>query len=119
MFIKWKRYTHRLKNWRHPDDYSLSAVLVECQRVDGKPRHKVIAHLATVSESGIHNPMKSVGFWNCLRFKMTELGFTDEQQAQIEQLAERRVPRPPDNAIVARSVVPKMAPIVHVLGTTK
>ena len=62
MFVRWKRRPMS-RGKRLTGEKALSAVLVVSARVDGRPRQRVIGHLATIQEHGIPHYWHRVGFW--------------------------------------------------------
>jgi hypothetical protein len=96
MFIRWKK----------TGPHSFAAQLVECRRIDGKPRQKIIKHLATIYEGvldekkwmkrGLTEPDQ---FWYFVHCSLDELGdrLTPEERGIIEWDLMQRVPRPSDD----------------------
>lgn len=89
-----KQHIAAVRERRPTGDYILSAQLVECHRVDGKPRQKVIKYLGTISERGIEHIGHRVHFWRHVGAALKTLDLAPEQQHIIEQALHARVPFP-------------------------
>ena len=131
MFVKWKkRKSGREPNpyaWRSLDDkgfVTYTATLVEAVRVNGKPRQRHVAVLASVrtfDEPGCgHRPREyqamqlpdgrycytrwslfdkpgSAGFWIDARKRLASLDLTDSQVQQIEAAIAKVIPEPAEH----------------------
>ncbi len=106
MFVRWKRreptahkhhiysrgrgtyifYSGRYR-WKDADERgaSLYAVLVRSARVNGKPRQKVIKHLARAAEKHLDQLWQRVVFWDEVRPKLVALRLPPDELAKIEQ----------------------------------
>jgi hypothetical protein len=95
MFVRWK------KSGKH----SFAAVLVESRRVDGKPRQRIVKHLATIYEGDPEDPhgeTKPDQFWVHALRGLDEMGehLTPDDRAVIERALAQRVQRPADDSAV-------------------
>ena len=95
------RYRGRLAIGAH----ALSAVLVECRRVNGTPRQRFLAHLGTIEvwENGrgdiaigtggrVYGPAV-MAFWRRVSRKLDTLRVRCDRQA-VERMIAAKVPRP-------------------------
>lgn len=96
-----RRYVAAIRRSEPTGDHILSAVLVECRRVDGKPRQKVIKHLGCIRESAIGYVGHRIGFWQTASAAFKVLGLSPEQQRAIELALHERVPFPAKEEIEA------------------
>ena len=99
MFLRWKKYATKPPRSRwatNYGEYSLAAVLVESRRVNGKPRQKVIKHLASIREYGLADEMVGwhTGFWRDVEESLRDLDLSEADRAKIEAALVRRVPKP-------------------------
>jgi len=84
-------------------EYCLDAVLVESQRIDGRPRQRFVAHLGTIREQDVTDPRQRVQFWRGVNIRLDEIGITDGDRDRIAAtLANRVVPPTPDEIDVQR-----------------
>ena len=76
-------------------DVSWKAVLVENVRVDGKPRQRHVAHLASIPESAIEIVHQRRHFWDAVHERLDRLGnrMSIEDRRQIEAAIASKVPR--------------------------
>jgi len=88
-----------------------AAQLVETRRVNGQPRQRVVAHLATIDEATMVSFDTRRAFWEAIRDRLDQLrcaGVIDEtQQDKIDATLARTVPHPTQeewNAYNARLV---------------
>lgn len=91
MFVRWKKY--KLRDGSH----SLTAVLVESQRVNGKPRLKVIWTLATIKERKINRinavtEPERMRFWKWVKTRLGILGVAGPVGAKLISAIAQRVP---------------------------
>jgi hypothetical protein len=96
-----------------PPHVTRAAQLVEIRRVNGQPRQRVVAHLATIDEATMVSFDTRRAFWDVVRNRLEQLrqtGVIDErQQDKIEATLARTVPPPTQeewnvyNAGLARS----------------
>jgi hypothetical protein len=102
--VRWKRRpARRVKPWSPPDEQIWYAVLVESRRVDGKPRQKVIRHLAAIKAGQFGYPLSIARFWDQVDAALDELGIPDAERVAMESTIGAKVPRPdPDVLAQAR-----------------
>jgi hypothetical protein len=83
-------------------DVRWSAVLVQAVRIDGKPRQRNVAFLASITESAIAESgtrlsalLEHVQFWDRVDERLNRLGDrpTSEERRRVEAAIARRVPR--------------------------
>ena len=105
MFIRWQTYksvaSRPPSRWgsRYNKPQRIRAVLVESVRVDGKPRLRHIAFIASYDPKPYREHSMRGRFWLTARERLDHLAnrVTPEQRARIEAtLAERVSPLPPD-----------------------
>jgi hypothetical protein len=99
MFIRWLTYESAipLSSWRRPKDKRLTAILVESVRVDGKPRQRHIASLASIREDQIINDVGyRCSFWERITRKLDRLRnkVSADDRRRIEAALAKRVPCP-------------------------
>ena len=84
---------------RKAKSFLFTAVLVECRRVDGKPRQRVIAYLGGIREAYVdEREREHRAFWEGVDERLDELGLDPETRARVEASVESRVRRvTPDN----------------------
>jgi hypothetical protein len=102
MYVKWE---HR---WGRR---GTAAVLVESARVDGKPRQRHIAYLATYTNSlyslkegehhDEHNVHRRAWFWHDIMQRLASLDLSAEQRSHITTLVAKRLPKPTTAEITA------------------
>ena len=95
MYVKWQT-KRRSKAWHSRGDL-LTATLVECRRVDGKPRQKVVSYLGSVrldfvDEHLIHH----LHFWDSVHDRLDRVGerIDTATRRRIEMKLARRVAKP-------------------------
>ena len=102
MYVRWKKrllpavpYVNHYTKEEPPQPRSeqerlvLDAVLVESRRVDGKPRQRVIAHLASIPSASLWDPTRRCYFWEQVRDRLRDLDLPADSHASIEaKLAE-------------------------------
>ena len=91
MFGRWKK--RKLKKHYRPG-YVRYAQLVECRRVDGKPRQKVIKHLGAIRDYEREVQGHQFGFWDTADRALDELGLDAEARQEIERVLLAEVPKP-------------------------
>lgn len=95
MFVRWKRRKLKGKLSRGDDPgYALDAVLVESVRINGKPRQKFLAHLATIEERLLHQTVARFCFWRNVHFSLQPLAIDVETIEKINAALLSIVPRP-------------------------
>lgn len=121
MYVRWKRRVRahkpkRVGYWMReaaPPHVTRAAQLVESRRVNGQPRQRVVAHLATIDEATMVSFDTRRAFWDAICDRLDQLrraGVIDEtQQDEIDATLARTVPHPTQeewnayNAGLARS----------------
>ena len=70
----------------------LTAVLVECRRVDGNPRQRVVAYLGGIREAYVDERERAHRtFWRGVDERLDALGLDPETRARVEASVESRV----------------------------
>jgi hypothetical protein len=104
MYVRWK------KRRMTEHGYTLSAVVAECRRVDGRPRQRFVAHLATLEvwENGFGDVAIGFGgrasravvsrFWNDVARKLDASEHVRDRDA-VEAMIARRVPRSVESSV--------------------
>jgi hypothetical protein len=81
-----------------PPHVTRAAQLVESRRVDGQPRQRVVAYLATIDEATMVSFDTRRAFWDTVHDRLDQLrqaGVIDEkQQDKIDATLARTVPPP-------------------------
>jgi hypothetical protein len=102
MFVRWKRRpAKRVKSWSTPDEQVWCAVLVESRRVDGKPRQRVVRHLATIREGDFTMPMTVDRFWKQVDAALAAVGISGAVLEAAEGKIAAVVPHPDPEALAA------------------
>jgi hypothetical protein len=106
MYVRWKRRVRahkpkRVGYWMRepaPPHVTRAAQLVESRRVNGQPRQRFVAHLATIDEATMVSFETRRAFWDVIRDRLDQLrraGVIDEtQQDEIDATLARTVPPP-------------------------
>jgi hypothetical protein len=106
MYVRWKRRVRahkpkRVGYWTRdpaPPHVTRAAQLVEMRRVNGQPRQRVVAHLATIDEATMVSFDTRRVFWDVIHDRLDQLrraGVIDEtQQDKIDATLARTVPHP-------------------------
>jgi hypothetical protein len=121
MFVRWMK-TRKRPAWAQPgvviryqsgaapfqigaEGFLLySAQVVEAQRVDGKPRQRVVLHLGSMAEYALSSPLACATFWAQVYDKIADLWVPPTQrQAILGQIA-AQVPRPTRGSPVWRDL---------------
>jgi len=109
LYVKWKKRTmtrtNRYRGRFSIGTHALSAVLVECRRVNGKPRQRFLAHLGTIEvwddvgrgdiaigTGGRASRPAVVVFWRRVYRKLDTLRVHCDRQA-VEGMIAAKVPR--------------------------
>ncbi|MGI8405298.1 MAG: hypothetical protein ACR2OE_11150 [Thermomicrobiales bacterium] len=115
MFVRWKRTPRKDKHhWERPvpneqmvrvidPEWLRSAVLVECIRIDGKPRQRTVKYLGSIRERRLDlDDPYSIShrgyFWTSVDANLDSLGLVDSERARIVGAIEAVVPRPSTEA---------------------
>ncbi len=117
MFVRWKRSPRKDKHhWELPvsggrfikivdPEWLRSAVLVECIRIDGKPRQRTIKYLGSIRERRLDlDDPYSIShrgyFWTSADANLDSLSLADNERARIVEAIEAIVPRPSREATI-------------------
>ena len=95
MYVKWQT-KKRSQAWHSRGDL-LTATLVECHRVDGKPRQKVVSYLGSVRQELIaEHKIHRLYFWDAVAERLERLGtrIDTATKQKIEAQLAARVPKP-------------------------
>ncbi len=103
MFVKWQRRRETYAYYQETVGDLLMASLVESRRVNGKPRHRLIAYLGSIREKHAQGgPEKAVcqdNFWRDVARRLGRRGLLGNrispvEHAKIEEALAKRVRRP-------------------------
>jgi hypothetical protein len=94
MFVRWKRRRLAQRDAADLPHYSLYAVLVENNRVDGKTMQRVVRYLAYIAESDVRDPGERARFWDRVEETLDEMGVEGDSRAAIEDKLASVVERP-------------------------
>jgi len=93
MYVRWTKRERSLRG--EPNGkYALSAKLVECVRVDGKPRQRILCYLGTIREEMRASHYHMVDFWTAASANLAKLDLKKKLQSKIEKDLEQVVARP-------------------------
>ena len=95
MYVRWQSRARK----RRGGSPLLTAVLVECRRIDGRPRQRTVAYLGSIREGGIKSTLaRHVKFWLGVTERLDQLGdaITPEEHESIEVALAKRVRRVTD-----------------------
>jgi hypothetical protein len=95
MFVRWLKRTRRNRAFgggKGPDTH-WAAVLVESERVAGKPVQHYLAYLGGITESAIELPAQRAGFWQGVVQQLDQLALPKHDRVRIEAAIEVKVPR--------------------------
>jgi hypothetical protein len=111
MFVRWKTREHwRTKFvWRRHrntdeiycvgktkeyDGKSSSAVLVCSERVNGKPRQRIVCYLGHIKEKSLDSKARQLYFWEGIDRHLDALSLSPAERQRIEEQLREVVPRP-------------------------
>ncbi len=95
MFVRWKiRCLRRSELDGQPAGRVRYAVLVESVRREGKPRQKVLCHLAHIRERHIGSALRRAAFWQAVDRRLMLLNLDAPARAVIESKLAVIAPRP-------------------------
>jgi hypothetical protein len=95
MFVRWKiRRLRRPELDGQPAGLVRYAVLVESVRRAGKPRQKVLCHLAHIRERHIGSALRRAAFWQAVDRRLMLMGLDAAARAVIESKIAVIAPRP-------------------------
>ncbi len=90
MYVRWQRRSRK----RRGGSPLLTAVLVECHRVDGEPRQRTLGYLAGIREKDVGNsPFHHEEFWSAVDARLDALRLDGETRSKVESQIAARVPR--------------------------
>ena len=95
MFVRWQTRERRNRAFgggKGPDLH-WSALLVESQRIDGKPVQRHVAYLGGIAESAIELAAQRAFFWKGVTQQLDRLAVSEDDRARIEVAVEAKVPR--------------------------
>lgn len=92
MFVRWKKRPHRQSL-----SYSLTALLVQAVRIEGKPRQHVLANLGTLHSSQLDQEQPA--WWARLLQTLDRLQLDDTTRARILESIAQKTPRPANDLI--------------------
>ncbi len=100
MYVRWKRQIYK----PHPSYYAWKrderervtwrAFLVECKRIDGKPRQHIVSYLGCMDERWIGDMWEHIRFWQGIGRRVKPLALTDDQRKAMERGVSSRVRAP-------------------------
>jgi hypothetical protein len=93
VFVRWKQRRNRTRR-NDCGGVSTYAYLVKSERIDGKPRLKVIGYVGTVPEGGERHDWRRIRFWGRVDALFARLKLDPDTRASIEHSLATRVPRP-------------------------
>ncbi len=95
MYVKWQT-KRRSKAWHSRGDL-LTATLVECRRIEGRPRQKVISYLGSVRLDFVEQHMiHHLYFWDSVSDRLDRIGdrIDTASRQRIEKKLSHRVAKP-------------------------
>lgn len=103
MFVRWKkksRADYRMAGKSTPVTLHV-AYLVKSERVNGKPRQKTVAYLASIKDRSIQHVTHRRYFWQRVQASLQPLHLSEQEQHAIEAKLLERVPMPTEEAFNA------------------
>jgi hypothetical protein len=97
MYIRWTRRERTRLGWPI-GEYALSARLVECVRVDGKPRQRTLCYLGTIFEDWREGHYHMLGFWKRASANLAKLDLEQKVRDKIEEDLEAVVKKPDEKS---------------------
>jgi hypothetical protein len=94
MYVRWKVRKLSRRGKLGPARRAFYAVLVECRRVDGQPRQKVVKYLAHINEQDLGVADSRRLFWEQANEGLGTIEMTVDERAKIEEKLEEVVARP-------------------------
>ena len=91
MFIRLKRRLLAQRTPISPEKYALDAVCVKSLRKDGKPRQKVIKHLAQIREDHLDDPQHQMRFWEQVKQNLNTLKLEPEIMQSLEERLRKKI----------------------------
>ena len=95
MFVRWQTRERRNRAFGGDKGPGMhwSAILVEGQRIDGKPTERHVAYLGGITDSAIELPAQRAFFWQEVTQQLDQLAVSKDDRARIEAAVEAKVPR--------------------------
>lgn len=97
MYVRWKKRT-RSRYHRPQDEQTLSAILVESVRIDGKPRQRIVSYLGCIGSKRLTFFYHQVDFWQSVDKHLGALDLSAETRRSIEAALEAVVKKPTPEA---------------------
>jgi hypothetical protein len=98
MFIRWQSTQQQISQSSQDGtpDVGWTVILAESYDVDGDPRQRLVAYIASITESSIKIDSQRCHFWDRVARALDRLGnqVSDDDRAQIEVEIALKVPRP-------------------------
>jgi hypothetical protein len=101
MYVRWqsrKRRRAAFGKRKERGDVHWRAILVENERINGKPTQRHIAYLGGITESAIATPPQCRWFWEGVMKKLNELSLPRAYQRRIIAAVAKKVGAPPTAA---------------------
>jgi hypothetical protein len=92
MFVRWKRRERRRD--KHLCPFVRYAVLVKSERVDGKPRQRIVRYLAHIGESYLDATAHQQYFWDRVNPQLDDLDVDSTTRQSLEAALLAVVGRP-------------------------
>ena len=102
MYVRWKVRKLSRRGKLGPARRAFYAVLVECRRIDGHPRQKVVKYLAHINEQDLGASDVRQLFWEQANEGLSTIEMEVDERAKIEEKLEEVVPRPAQTPAPAR-----------------
>ncbi len=103
MYVRWKVRKLSRRGKLGPARRAFYAVLVECRRIDGVPRQKVVKYLAHINEQDLGASDMRELFWEQANDGLSTVEMDLDERAKIEEKLEEVVPRPARSSAPVRS----------------
>jgi hypothetical protein len=92
MYVRWKRQLR--SGGLNGGHTSLTAVVVRSERVEGRPRQRIVCYLATIREDRISEGVDLVRFWESVRSHLAAAVPDQETKAHLSAQVAAHVPLP-------------------------
>jgi len=103
VYVRWKtRPLSRRRQWDEDPGRSLSAVLVEGRRINGRPHQIYVKHLGTIPERKLDLQPWRTAFWNSVDAALDALPLSEEDRGRFQARIAERIPRPSAGAAHAQ-----------------
>ena len=93
MYVRWKKRA-RTRRHRPTGEHTLTAVLVTSQRVDGRPRQRIVAYLGSIGEHHTSVYWHQVDFWKSAAQHLEQLDLDADTATRIREQLAQIVPVP-------------------------